>query len=454
MKRYKLRLANKVATGLLCTVIFVPLLSSAQSLEQAVAYSLDTNPEIRVAYTQFKVFEKRVGQATAAYFPTVDLTGGIGYEYTDSPATRSARSLNADAPTLNRREIGISITQNLFTGFHTRSEVGRTRSDATAELWRLYGKAEDLALQVSQVYVAVIEAKKLVELSENNVASHQKTYEQIKFRTESGLGSSAELSQINARLAKAHSNLIAAKNNYLDSEVALYRVIAQRPDNLVVPYPDSSLLPENKNEGLTTALENNPFVKAAANDIDAANYQYDSAKSAYYPKVSLVINANFDDNLDGIDSDSFGANGESNEVLAMVRFSYNILSGGKDKAYVKETAYNVNQTKDLNRSVCRQVEESFMLSWNAFEQLNLQKKYIKMHVVAAKDTQLDYLQQYRIGQRSLLDLLDTENELYQSRIDFVGAEMSEIIAQYRILHSMGLLLDSLRVTRPASWQGQ
>ena len=138
----------------------------------------------------------------------------------------------------------------------------------------------------------------------------------------------------------------------------------------------------------------------------------------------------------------------------MVRFSYNILSGGKDKAYVKETAYNVNQTKDLNRSVCRQVEESFMLSWNAFEQLNLQKKYIKMHVVAAKDTQLDYLQQYRIGQRSLLDLLDTENELYQSRIDFVGAEMSEIIAQYRILHSMGLLLDSLRVTRPASWQGQ
>jgi adhesin transport system outer membrane protein len=57
MKRYKLRLANKVATGLLCTVIFVPLLSSAQSLEQAVAYSLDTNPEIRVAYTQFKVFE-------------------------------------------------------------------------------------------------------------------------------------------------------------------------------------------------------------------------------------------------------------------------------------------------------------------------------------------------------------------------------------------------------------
>jgi adhesin transport system outer membrane protein len=453
MKRYKLRLVNKVSTGLLCAAMFAPLLSNAQSLEQAVAYSLDTDPDIRVAYAQFKVFQKLVEQAEAGYFPTVDLTGGIGYEYTDSPGTRSTRSLNADTPTLNRKQIGLSITQNLFAGFHTRSEVSRTRSDATAEQWRLYSKAEDLALQVSKVYVALIEAKTVVELSEKNLASHQKIYEQIKSRTESGLGSSAELSQINGRLAKAHSSLIAAKNNYLDNEVIFYRVIAQRPDNLVVPYPDSSFLPEYKNEGLKTALEKNPVIKAAANDINAANYQYKSAKSTYYPKVSLVINANYDDNRNGIDSDSFGPNGESNEVSAMVRFSYNIFSGGKDKAFVKESAYKMNQAKDLNRSAYRQVEEGFMLSWNAFEQLNLQKKYIKKHVIAANDTQLDYLQQYRIGQRSLLDLLDTENELYQSRIDFLAAEMSEIIAQYRVLHSMGLLLDSLKVTRPTSWQG-
>ncbi|MFT5559982.1 MAG: adhesin transport system outer membrane protein [Sphingobacteriales bacterium] len=237
MIRYKLRLLSKVATSLLCAGMFAPLLSNAQSLEQAVAYSLDTDPDIRAAYTQFKVFETQVEQAEAGYFPTVDLTGGIGYEYTDSPGTRN---LNEDAPTLNRSEFGLSLTQSLFAGFHTRSEVSRTRSKATAEQWRLYSKAEDLALHVSKVYVAVIEAKKLVELSEKNLASHQKIYEQIKSRTESGLGSSAELSQINGRLAKAHSSLIAARNNYLDSEVMFYRVIAQRPVNLVVPYPDSS----------------------------------------------------------------------------------------------------------------------------------------------------------------------------------------------------------------------
>jgi adhesin transport system outer membrane protein len=450
MKRCKLRSVKKTVTGLLCASMFVPIAANAQSLEQAIAYSLDTNPDIRVAYTEFKVSQKQVDQAEAGYFPTIDLTAGIGHENTDSPTTRN---LGTDTDTLVRRELGVSFKQNLFSGFQTSSEVSRSNYTATAEMWRLNSKAEDLALEVSKVYVALIESEKIVKLSENNLASHLTIYDQIKSRTESGFGSSADLSQINGRLANAQSNLIAAKNNYLDNEVTFYRIIAQRPNNLVIPYPDSSLLPENKNEGLITALKNNAAIKAAANDINAANYQYKSAKSTYYPKVSLVIDANFDDNLDGIDSDSFGTNGESNEVLAMVRFSYNIFSGGKDKAVTKESAYKVNQAKDLNRSAHRQVEEGFMLSWNAFEQLNLQKKYIKMHVIAAKETQLDYQQQFRIGQRSLLDLLDTENELYQSRIDFLGAEMAEIIARYRILHSMGQLLDSLRVTRPASWQG-
>ena len=77
-----------------------------------------------------------------------------------------------------------------------------------------------------------------------------------------------------------------------------------------------------------------------------------------------------------------------------------------------------------------------------------------MHVISSKDTQSDYKEQFKIGQRSLLDLLDTENELYQARRDFLDAEFTEISAQYRILHAMGMLVEGLRVTRPSSWQGE
>ncbi len=453
MKPFTLKADQKKSIGLICAAMLTPMTLNAQSLEQAVAYTLDTHPEIRAAYTHFKVNEKQVEQAQAGYLPTLDLTAGYGYEYTDSPSTRSSGD---DSEELLRRELGLSIKQNLFSGFHTSSEVKRTSYATSAEQWRLFATAEDLALEVSKVYIDLIKTEELVKLSEKNLASHQAIYEQIKLRTESGFGSSADLSQINGRLAKAQANVIAAKNNYLDSRTVFYRVTAQHPDNLVIPYPDGSLLPASKEEGLKTALANHPVIQAAANDINAARYQHDAAKSNYYPKLSLEIDANFDDNLDGVDGSSYDPNtgGEYNEVLAMLRVSYNLYSGGKDQAYAKETAYKWDEAKALNSKAHREVTESFNLSWDAFEQLHRQKKYIKIHVIAAKDTQSDYQQQFRIGQRTLLDLLDTENELYQARKDFLEAEFSEITAQYRILHAMGLLVDALRVTRPDSWQGE
>lgn len=452
MKSLNVRLAKKSTIAVLCSMIIWPMAVHSQSLEQAVAHTLDTNPELRAAYTRFKVSEKQVDQAQSGYLPSVDLTGGYGYEHTDSPGTR--RSAGAESEDLMRRELGLSVKQNLFSGFHTRSEVSRTSAATSAEQWRLHATAEDLALQASKVYIDLIKAEKLVVLSERNLQSHQEIYEQIKQRTDSGFSSSADLSQINGRLAKAHSNLIAAKNNYLDSKVLFYRVIDQRPENLVIPYPDSSLLPATEEEGLKLALANHPVIKSAANDINAARYQHDAAKSAYYPKVSLEVNTNLNDNLDGEDGSSGDVGGENNDLQAMIRVSYNIFSGGKDDAYAKETAYKMIEARELNNNVYREVTEGFILSWNAFEQLNLQKQYLKTHVVASKDTQSDYQQQFKIGQRSLLDLLDTENELYQARRDFLDAEMAEITAQYRILHSMGVLVDGLSVTRPVSWQGE
>ena len=159
MKPFTLKMAQKKTIGLCCAGMLLPTIVNAQSLEQAVAYTFDTHPDIRAAYTYFKVYEKQVEQAEAGYLPTVDLTGGIGYEYTDSPSTRSAGD---DTENLMRRELGISLKQTLFNGFQTSSEVNRTSSATRAEQWRLYATAEDLALEVSKAYVGLIEADQLV----------------------------------------------------------------------------------------------------------------------------------------------------------------------------------------------------------------------------------------------------------------------------------------------------
>ncbi|MEJ6521530.1 TolC family outer membrane protein [Shewanella bicestrii] len=448
--------------AIVLSAILLPLSAHSQTLEQAVAHTLDTNPDLRVAFNRFKAREEQVNQAIAGYMPTIDVTGGYGYEQTDSVSTRrrpNVGDVDSDGVAeLNRGEFGVSLKQMLFDGFYTSSEVDRYSFEASADQWALLAAAEDMALDVSKVYLNYLRTDEVLKLAEKNLNSHKDIYEQIKQRTDSGLGSTADLSQITGRLARANANVISARNNLLDAKAQFIRVIAADPVDLIQPVPDADLLPKDLNSGLADAQENHPILKSAANDIRAAENERSSVQASYYPQVSLELNGNWNNDVGGEDGVSALASqnvgGYNNDLVAMVRVRYNLFAGGKDLAREKETAYKLGEAKEIRQRAQREVVEGVNLAWNAYEMLAPQKQYIRDHVMAAKDTQSAYAQQFNLGQRSLLDLLDTENELFEARKDYLQAEYDEIIAKYRVLNSTGRLLDSLKVTRPEAWRGE
>ena len=358
---------------------------------------------------------------------------------------------------LGRGEFGVSLRQMLFDGMFTSSEVKRTKFEASAEQWALISTAEDLALSVSQAYLNYLKNQQLVTLSEKNVESHQKIYGQIKERTDSGIGSIADLSQVTGRLARAQSNLIAARNNYQDARAQFISLTNITPDDLVMPVPDADLLPKDNTSGLLLAIERHPIIKSARQDIHAARAFGSSVKANYYPKFSLELAANSDNDLageNGLNRFDDNVGGHRNDLSVMLRMRYNLYSGGKDVALERSAAYKTIEAQEINYRAHRQVTESFGLAWNAYSMLGLQKQYIQEHVVTSKDTQEAYQQQFSLGQRNLLDLLDTENELFQARKDYLDANFDELSARYRLLNVTGQLLDSLRVTRSAEWQGE
>lgn len=451
---------SKIAIVL--SLILLPLSAQSQTLEQAVAHTLDTNPDLRVAFNRFKAREEQVNQAIAGYMPTVDITGGYGYEQTDSVSTRRRKNVgdvdSNGVAELNRGEFGVSLKQMLFDGFYTSSEVDRYSFEASADQWALLAAAEDMALDVSKVYLNYLRTEEVLKLAEKNLNSHKEIYEQIKQRTDSGLGSTADLSQISGRLARANANVISARNNFLDAKAQFIRVVEVEPVDLIQPVPDADMLPKDLSSGLVVAQENHPILKSAANDIRAAENERSSVQANYYPQVSLELNGNWNNDVGGEDGVSVipsqDVGGYSNDIVAMVRVRYNLFAGGKDLAREKETAYKLGEAKEINQRAQREVVEGVNLAWNAFEMLAPQKQYIRDHVIAAKDTQSAYAQQFNLGQRSLLDLLDTENELFEARKDYLQAEYDEITAKYRVLNSTGRLLDSLKVTRPEAWRGE
>lgn len=451
------------ALALSMSIILVSPLASSNTLEQAVAHTLDTNPELRIVFNRFKAREEQVSQAKSGYLPSVDLTAGYGWEQTDSPSTRRKNQPNNKnwddgVMELERGEAGFSIKQMLFDGFYTSSEVDRYSFEASAEQWALFAAAEDMALDVAKVYVNYIRAEQVLTLAEKNLASHQEIFDQIKQRTDSGLGSTADLSQITGRLARANANVVSAKNNLQDAAAQYRRIVELPPEALILPMPDADMLPVDLNEGLKLAKDNHPVLKSSTSDINAAKQEKNSAQSNYYPKFNLELSGNWNNDVDGEDGYSTIAsqnvNGYSNDLVGMIRMRYNLFSGGKDRAREREASYKINEAKEIRERAYRQVVEGATLAWNAFEMLAPQKLYIREHVIAAKQTQVAYSQQFNLGQRTLLDLLDTENELFEARKSYLQTEYDEIIAQYRVLNSTGRLLDSLRVTRPDVWLGE
>jgi len=415
--------------------------SVGQSLEQAIETTITTEPKIAEAFHLFKATQQDVDAAKSGYLPQVDLAAGFGYENTSNFAVRSA---GEDGRDLNRGELSISLKQKLFDGFAVMDNVQRTRFEATASQYALYGLAQEQALNVAKVYLGVLEAEKIVMLSDRNLEKHKEVYDQISDRVKQGLGSSADLSQIEGRMARAQVNVISAEHNLLDAKSRFVEIVGKDPVELKWPVSDAVMLPSSLDNALSVARKDHPIILSAYSDIQAAGEQYQLSQSNYYPKLSLELDAKQNNNIDGVEH-------SIKQISAMLRMRYNLYGGGEDSANKLKAAYQEAQSKDIYALSVRQVLASTKLSWRAQEYLNKQIPFLQKHVDSAKDAERIYEEQFFLGKRSLLDLLDTSNELFEARKNYTSVEHSQLFAQYRILASTGRLLASLRVEKPEQW---
>ncbi|WP_255199248.1 TolC family outer membrane protein [Vibrio sp. JPW-9-11-11] len=413
--------------------------SYAQTLEQAVAIALATNPDIKSAYNQFKSAVKEADASSGAYLPSLDLDAGIGYEGIE-PASSTGRN-DTD---LTRKEATISLTQLLWDGNATLNDMDRTAAEAESVRYQLLADASDLALKITEVYLDAVKATEVLALSESNLAVHKEIYRDITRRANSGIGSTADVTQVEARIAKAHGNLLAAQNNLIDTHTQFTRLVGQAPLGLIYPRADESKLPLSLSDALVEAFDQHPVIHISMVDVDSARYQYKQSKGNYFPTFSIEASQTWRD-------DAGGDRGQSEETLAMLRMRYNLYNGGSDSDLSERAAYQLNQAKDLRDNAYRQVEESLRLSWSALDLTLQQKNFLADHVDSASETVIAYQKQYRIGQRTLLDLLNTENELFEARKDYLDAHYAEQYAKYRVMNAIGNLLDALLVDTPKEW---
>jgi len=409
------------------------------TIESAIKKALASNPDVLIQVNERLSRNEEVEGAKAGYLPTLDLNAGIGSERSRNSSTRSSGNTHR---TLTRQESSISARQMLFDGFATKHEVERQQARVSSTAYTVHGVAENTALEAAEAYINLLRNDTLLKLAQENLDAHKRSFDQIKIRSDAGVGRRADLEQISGRLALANSNLIAAQSNYDDGITTYIKVVGEAPVGTPIkPIKQKEGIPSSKDDAIKQAIEKHPTLKSAVSDVEAAMAQHRASRNTFYPRFDLELSQSWNNDLDG-------QTGTNNDSQAMVRMRYNLLNGGGDAARKRQTAHLIDEAKEVRNRTYRQVVETMRLSWNAFDATEQQLVYLKQHVNATVRTRDAYQKQFNIGQRTLLDLLNAENELFQAKQSYISAEFDNLFARYRILNAEGVLLKSLKIDLP------
>lgn len=423
----------------LSLALAVSLSAHGQTLSEAMQAALETHPEIQAGVNARLSVEEQMNAAKGGYLPQVDLLAGYGREGTDSPSTRGASGHGYQ--TLTRGESSLRLQQMLFDGFATSSEVDRQRATVNARAYELLGTSERTALSVTEVYLDVLKRQAMVRLAEDNLRSHERIYDQISLRSQRGVGRMVDLDQAEARLAQARNNLITERTNLADARVNYFSVVGREASELSQPQGLIGQLPENLLLAREEMLANNPFLSSAEADVQATEQQYKAAKSTFYPRFDAELSNGVDNNLDG-------APGHSNEWQAMLRMRYNLFAGGSNSADLRSKSHQINQAMDIRNNALRVLIEELGLAWNALDNASQQLPIAQQYVDYSSRVRDTYQKQFTLGDRTLLDLLDSENELFTASRRLEDVRFTELFTQYRIKATMGSLLKSQGVMAP------
>jgi outer membrane protein, adhesin transport system len=409
--------------------------TSSDPLRAAAQQAVQSNPDVTARYNAFRAAGHERDGASAAYRPRVDATADIGH-------TRDRYdNRNPASQSLGRHGVGLNLTQMLWDGDATRNEVDRLNHNRMARWFEFVDASEQAALEAARAHYDVQRYRRLVELAEDNYIQHKVSHDQIQSRFKAGVGRGVDLQQAVARLALAESNLNSEVANLHDVTARYQRVVGTAPAPKAEAVTELSAgVPASAAEAVRQATSRNAGVSAAIESMRAIRAQTEGARSAYRPRVEARVRGGLGKNL-------AGQAGQTQDLGAEIVLNWNLFDGGRNDARTRQFADLLSQAADQRDRACRDVRQTVAIAHNDTARLGDQVRYLEKNAAAIQRARDAYRQQFEIGQRSLLDLLNAENEAYTARRAVANAEFDRAVAYVRVHAAMNTLLPTLGLVR-------
>lgn len=412
--------------------------SFAADLRQVVQEAVSTNPDVLESAANRRARDYEYRRSQGAFLPTLDVSAALGPERLDRPNSFTA---NENDEWRFSKEFTVAVEQLLFDGFTSVNEVYRQSARVDGAALRVMERSEATALDAVESYIDVLRHTAILSKARLNVAKHRKIYSDVQLRFEGGETGAADLSQARERVAAAEVIVTEVQKSLLDTIAKYERVVGQEPKSLAPAKPAS--LPSGSVKHLVdVAVQTHPSVRAAMADADAAEFEYKSSQGNFMPEVALRGEATVGDDLGGIE-------GRNNEYSGKVVFSWNLFNGGRDAALTNEYGERFVETQIRVDRVRRELKEGIERSYASVTTTTDRIKALREQLAANRQVVEGYRQEYDIGQRTLLDVLNAENALFNSEIELISSRAVYAFSTYQLRATSGDLLAYLNVTPPA-----
>ncbi len=401
---------------------------SGETLKEALAAAYVANPQIKAERARLRAADEDVSRANSGYRPRIEGEGT--YTYQDVSSSPSLPSDGVSHP----RTYSLSVQQPLFRGFRTMNAVEGAKANVEAGREDLRGIGQQVLLDAVTQYMNVLRDQSIIRLRENNVKVLSEQLQATQDRFDVGEVTRTDVAQARARREGAVSQLNLAKANLQSSRGAYERVIGYPPQNLQTPPPIDALLPHSLETAMQDGEMRNPSILAGLFRVKATQFDTKRIKGELLPEVRLE--ARYEKSFDT------GVADERDTTTVTGRLTVPLYQGGEVSARVRQSQDIELQRRQEVDQARQQVRSDVISAWGQLvaaraalvsDRAQVQANEIALEGVRAEE---------QVGQRTVLDVLDAEQELLNSRVTLVTTRRDLVVASYTVLSAIGRLSPS------------
>lgn len=403
----------------------------AETLRQALAAAYEYNPQLDAERARLRAVDESVSQAHSGYLP--DVNANVQFGRTNSEIESQFGGVGGAGGTFSPRGYQITATQNLFNGFQTTNQVREAEANVRASRETLRNIERQVLLNAATAYMNVVRDQAIVRLQENNLRVLSRTLRATQDRFAVGEVTRTDVAQARASRAGAVAALDLAKANLKNSRENYRRLVGRAPTRLVEPSPPYRSIPKNISRVIAITEQENPLVVAALYQEQAARHTVARIRGQLLP--SFNVQGAYSDQTDP------SATVKSTETTSITgTISIPLYEGGG------VVHSQVRQAKQTHVSLLQQVEqvrteqrELAVSAWNTLQANRAQLRSNNVEVDSNRIALAGVREEEKVGQRTLLDVLDAEQLLLNSQVTQTTTRANIVIAAYTVLANIGRL---------------